>query len=290
MRILVIGASGLVGGVLLREFCRLGEIVGTFNHYQAEGLLPLDIRDADAVAGLVHRVAPEIVLQPASLTNVDYCETHPQEAWQINVEGTRHVLEAAAGVGAKHVFFSSDYVFDGKSGPYSEEDPPSPASVYGRTKLAGEEIVREASPNHLVIRTTVVYGWEQQGKNFVVRLLQSLERRQEVRAPADQVGSPTYAANLAQAVRELVERGGRGLYNLAGRQLIDRYHFALAAARAFGLPGDLIRPVTTAELNQAAARPLQGGLKLDKALRELTSPLLGYEEGLAAMRKEREGR
>lgn len=289
MRILVVGASGLVGTALMREFSLVGETAGTFNQYPAEGLIPLDIGDADAVAALTEELTPQIILQPASLTNVDYCETHSQQAWRINVQGTRHVAEAVGRLGAKHVFFSSDYVFDGAAGPYSEEDPPSPRSVYGRTKLAAEQLIRELAPDHLIIRTTVVYGWEHQGKNFVTRLLQNLQQGQDVRVPEDQVGSPTYVPNLAQAVRELVQEGKRGTYNLAGCQLADRYDFALAVARAFGLRGDLIRPVATAQLNQAAPRPLQGGLRIDKALRELKTPLLGYHEGLEAMRRERQG-
>ena len=289
MRILVVGASGLVGTALMREFSLVGETEGTFNRYPAEGLVPLDICDAAAVAALIQKVAPETVAQPASLTNVDYCEAHPQEAWRINVQGTEHVAAAAAQLGAKHVFFSSDYIFEGVAGPYSEEDSPSPTSEYGRTKLAAEQLIREVGPDHLIIRTTVVYGWEPQGKNFVMRLLRQLQQGKDVQVPEDQVGSPTYAANLAQAVRELVQEGKRGTYNLAGCQLGDRYDFALAVARAFGLRGDLIRPVATAQLNQAAPRPLQAGLRIDKAVRELKTPLMGYQEGLEAMRRERKG-
>lgn len=289
LRILVIGASGLVGTALMQEFCQVGETEGTFNQYPTEALIPLDIGDADAVVTLMEKLTPQIILQPASLTNVDYCETHLQQAWRINVQGTRHVAQAAARLKAKHVFFSSDYIFDGTAGPYTEQDPPSPRSVYGQTKLTAEQLIRESVPDHLIIRTTVVYGWEHRGKNFVTRLLQNLQQGHDVRVPDDQIGSPTYVPNLAQAVRELVQEGKRGTYNLTGCQLAHRYDFALAVAHAFGLNGDLIRPVATAQLNQAAPRPLQGGLRIDKALRELKTPLFGYQEGLEAMRKERLG-
>ncbi len=288
-RILIVGASGLVGGALMAEFAGVGEVVGTFHRFAAEGLHPLDVTDALAVAACVGRRAPRVVLQPASLTNVDFCETHPAEAWRINVEGTRHLAAAAAQVGAVHVFFSSDYVFEGTAGPYSEDDPPNPQSVYGRSKWAAEQVIRELNPDHLIVRTTVVYGWEQQGKNFVIRLLRSLDQGQEVRVPRDQVGSPTYAPDLARAVRELVQKSCRGIYNLAGGELVGRYDFALAAARTFGLRSDLIRPVATNDLDQPAPRPLQGGLKVDKALSLLEAPLLGYQEGLETMRKELRG-
>ncbi len=289
MRILVIGASGLVGAALLRELSQLGEAVGTFHRYPVDGLTPLDITDTDTVACLIQKLAPQIVVQPASLTNVDYCETHPKQAWRINVQGTRNVAAAVARLGAKHTFFSSDYVFDGTSGPYSEEDPPSPISVYGSNKLAAERLIQELVPNHLIIRTTVVYGWEHRGKNFVMRLLQNLQQCRDIQVPDDQIGSPTYAGNLAQGVRELLIQGKSGTYNLVGSRLTSRYSFALAAARVFGFSSDLIRPVTTTQLEQAARRPLKGGLRIDKALRDLRTPLMGYEEGLDAMRKEWQG-
>jgi len=185
------------------------------------------------------------------------------------------------------VYFSSDYVFDGTAGPYSEDDPPSPTSAYGRTKLAGEEVVREIAADHLIVRTTGVYGWEQQGKNFVMRLIRELGDGRTLKVPTDQIGSPTYASNLVQAVRELLQHRKVGTYNIAGCQLVDRYHFALAVARVFGLRADLLTPVSTAELGQDAPRPLQAGLKVDKAKREITTPLLGYEAGLEAMKKAR---
>jgi dTDP-4-dehydrorhamnose reductase len=285
MRILVIGASGLVGTALMGELPQLGETTGTYHSYAEEGLAALDISDRAAVDAIVAAAAPDVVVQPAALAHVDYCETHPDDARRVNVDGTRYVASAAQRQGARYVFFSSDYVFDGTAGPYAEDDPVCPTSVYGQTKLEGEQIVRETVIDHLIIRTTVVYGWEPQGKNFVARLVRELSQGNTMRVPADQVGSPTYAANLAACVRELLQLGKSGTYNIAGSQLVDRYHFALAAARVFGLPGELITPVTTAELRQDAPRPLQAGLKVDKAQRELTTPLLGYEAGLEAMKK-----
>jgi dTDP-4-dehydrorhamnose reductase len=288
-RILVVGASGLVGAALLEGARWLGEPVGTFHHYAVEGLVPLDISDVEAVDALTRELPPQVILQPGALTNVDYCETNPDEAWRINVEGTRHLAAAAARHGAKHVFFSSDYVFDGTAGPYAEDDPPNPTSVYGRTKLAAEQVVRETAPDHLIVRTTVVYGWEQQGKNFIMRLIRTLGQGERVSVPEDQVGSPTYNRNLAEAVLELLTLGRTGTYHVAGCQLADRYRFALAAARVFCLRPDLLLPVRTVDLNQAALRPLQGGLNVDKAARELKTPLLGYQQGLETMKKERPG-
>lgn len=275
-----------MGGALLAEFSHSHATLGTYRSYPVEGLLSVDIGDIAILTRLVDEFAPQVILQAAALTNVDYCEIHPDEAWRVNVESSRNVAQAAARIGAKHVFFSSEYVFDGASGPYTEEDPPSPISVYGRCALAAEEGVEAPTDDYLIIRTTVVYGWERQGKNFVVRLLKSLREGRKVKVPMDQISSPTYAPNLAQAVRELVERDRCGVYNVVGDDLMDRYSFALAAARVFSLPTHLIRPVSTAELNQAAPRPLRAGLKVDKVRTEIVTPLLGVKKGLVTMLEE----
>ena len=283
MRAMVIGASGLVGGALFSEFARSHETYGTYYRYPVNGFTCLRIEDARETGSAVSSLRPDVVLQPAALPNVDYCEENPHEAWRINVDGTRNVVEAATGVGAKHVFFSTDYVFDGTAGPYGEDDAPSPINVYGRCKLAAEKLIREATPNHLIIRTTGVYGWERRGKNFIVRLLRTLRSGEELLAPVDQVGSPTYAPNLARVVLELVEVDARGTYNVVGTDVVDRYRLALTAADTFALPAELIKPVTTAELGQGAPRPLVSALRVEKVRQIVKTPLLGMEAGLRAM-------
>lgn len=286
MRVLIIGASGLIGGAILVEFSDHQQTMGTYNSFPVEGLTRVDISDLEAIRRLTEQFGPEVILQPAALTDVNYCESHPDECWRINVDGTRSIAEAASRLGARHVFFSTEYVFDGTAGPYSEEDPPNPVSVYGRHKLAAEDAIRQVTNNHLIIRTTAVYGWERQGNNFVVRLLRGVREGKRVAVPTDQITSPTYAPNLAQAVRELVESDACGIYNVAGPDIVDRYSFAVATARIFGFPIDLIKPVVTTELNQAARRPLRAGLKVDKAQRKLSTSLQGVEAGLTAMREE----
>ena len=286
MRVLIIGASGLIGGAILVEFSDHQQTMGTYNSFPVEGLTRVDISDLEAIRRLTEQFGPEVILQPAALTDVNYCESHPDECWRINVDGTRSIAEAASRLGARHVFFSTEYVFDGTAGPYSEEDPPGPISVYGRCKLAAEDAIREVTNNHLIIRTTAVYGWERQGNNFVVRLLRGVREGKRVAVPTDQITSPTYAPNLAQAVRELVESDACGIYNVAGPDIVDRYSFAVATARIFGFPIDLIKPIVTTELNQAARRPLRAGLKVDKAQRKLSTSLQGVEAGLTAMREE----
>jgi len=288
-RALVIGASGLVGAALLRVLrARGADATGTRLSAAVDGLLPLDIRDPTAVRELIAEIQPEAVYCPAARPNVDWCERHPEESREVNVVGIRHVAEACAEAGARMVHFSSDYIFDGRDGPYAEEDEPNPVNVYGRHKLEAEESVRAILPErHLVVRTTVVYGWERRGKNFVARLLRALGSGERLPAPVDQVGSPTYAPNLAEAVVELVERGVSGTWHVVGPELMSRCDFARLAAEIFGLDRDLIEPVPTRDLNQIARRPLRAGMKVAKAAAVLSTRLLPPAEGLRRMAAER---
>lgn len=287
LRALVIGASGFVGGYLARLLAERGHHVrGTYCGRPGPGLCPLDLRDRSQVFDLVERWRPDVIFNPAARPNVDWCEEFPDESWEVNVTGLGHAVNAAERWGSRLVHFSSEYVFDGLAGPYAETDEPNPLSAYGRQKLAGEKVVLGRSRDGLVVRTTVVYGWERRGKNFVQRLIDEVAADRPVKVPVDQVGSPVYVANLAEAVAELAEKDCRGVYHVAGSDQVDRYTFARAAADTFGLNAALIVPARTSELGQKAPRPTRAGLRVDKARRVLSVPLLGYREGLERMKKE----
>lgn len=285
---LIIGASGQVGEHLVRAASDAGlEAIGTYHSRPVPGMQRLDIRSQPETQLLITKVRPTVVYLPASLSNVDYCELHPEEGYATNIVGVRNVLQIVNDVGAKLVYFSSDYIFDGKAGPYREDDPANPICEYGRQKLMAEHYVALHARDYLIVRTTVVYGWERQGKNFIYRLLDTLKAGQILKVPVDQIGSPTYASNLAQAVLELALSDAKGVYHVVGLERVTRYEFACEAASVFGLDGSLIQPVATSELGQAAPRPLNAGMVAEKAAAKLTVPLIGYREGLRVMASER---
>ena len=285
MRALVIGASGQVGAALSARLTARGhEVIGTHHRVPLPGTRPLDVADGAATGRLIAALAPDWVFCPAGLTHVDYCEDHPEDAFRANRDAPAAAARAAAGPGAGFVYYSTEYVFDGATGPYGEDDRPNPLSVYGRSKLEGEQAVGAANPRVLVLRTTVVYGPEPQGKNFVYQLLRRLRAGQRTTVPADQRSSPTYNQDLAAATVELAERGLTGVWHLAGPALLDRHAFALVACEVFGHDPALVIPVTTAALGQRAPRPLNAGLRIDRARSRLASPLRGPREGLEAMR------
>ncbi len=286
MRALVIGASGQVGAALhVRLAARGHSVIGTHHRMPQPSTRPLHITDAAAIEKLIAETAPDWVFCPAGLTHVDYCEDHPDEAFAVNRDGPTAAARAAARSQAGFVYYSTEYIFDGRSGPFAEEDPPNPLSVYGRSKLEGERAVSDANPRALVLRTTVVYGPEPQGKNFVYRMVRQARTGERVTVPADQRSSPTYNQDLAAAAVELAERDVSGVLHVAGPVVLDRHAFALVACEVFGLDRSLVVPVTTAELGQRATRPLNAGLRADRARALLTVGLLGPQEGLTAMRK-----
>ena len=287
MRALVVGMSGQVGGALREALAARGhEVTGTYGGNPVEGAWPLDIRDHAAVEHAVMFVKPDWIFCPAALSFVDYCEDHADEAFAINRDAPLHLARMGQRLGAAFVFYSTDYVFDGRGGPFAEEDPARPLGVYGRSKLEAEQALLGAVPRTLVARaTSVVYGPERQEKNFAYQLIRACRAGQTYRPAVDQRASPTYNRDLAAASVEMAERGLTGLYHVAGAETLDRHAFALLVADVFGLDRSRLLAVKTAELGQKAARPLDGGLRVAKAQAVLATQLRPAEAGLRAMRE-----
>ena len=285
MRALVIGASGQVGAALLRVLRARGhEATGTWAHEAFPGLVPLDFTDPAATERLVADTRPDWVICPAALSHVDYCEEHPEEAFAANVHGPLAAAKVAAGAGAGFVYYSSDYVFDGVDGPYAEDARPRPLGVYGRSKWEGEQAVLGALKRALVVRTSVVYGPERQEKNSVYQVIRACRSGKGFRAAVDQRASPSYNHDVAATTVECCERELSGTWHLAGADVLDRMAYALLVCRVFDLNASCLTPATTAQLGQKAARPLNGGLRIERARAQLRTPLRGVEAGLRAMR------
>lgn len=283
-RALLIGASGLVGTYLHDAFRPTWEVLGTYRTNPAPGLVQLDMLDPGAVEKLARDFRPDVVLCPAAEPNVDKCEQDPPATRHVNLDGTRAVADAAHAVGALFAYFSTDYVFDGEHGPYTEDATCHPVNEYGRQKAACEEITRR-SPNHLVLRVSAVYGWEAQRKNYVVRMIERLRKGERAKAWVDQILTPTYAPNLGVMVRELVDSGATGTYHACGGRSTDRFTFSRQIAEAFGLDASLIDGVTSEEFQPTpTVRPKNVGLSTAKLRARIATAPLPPAEGLAAMR------
>lgn len=289
MRILIIGASGLLGSYLVKYGSDYYEIFGTYNLHELKGekFLKLDVTNRKETIELITKIKPDVVIDTHSITNVDYCELHPEEAWNINVNGTKNVVEACKILGCKLVFISTDYVFDGKKTIYTEKDKPHPINLYGRTKYICEKIIESFDIEHLIIRTSVLYGVGGSGKEpFPIWVIKNLKEKKEIKVVIDQFNNPTYAGNLANIIYLLLRKKKKGLFHVVGKDNISRYEFAIKIAEIFNLDKNLIIPITSAQLPQAASRPKKLNLSINKLKRVLGIETMGVEEGLKELKKE----
>jgi dTDP-4-dehydrorhamnose reductase len=284
--VLIVGASGLVGSALAREFSSHCRVLGTFCRNAVSDFTRLDLRDQAEIRSVLRRVRPDVVLCPAGEPNVELCEIDPAATWLVNVEGLQNLVEATAEVGAFLVYFSTEYVFDGSCGPYSEDDACNPLNEYGRQKVECERRIAAQLDRYIIGRISGVYDWEKKKKNFVVRLIEKLAAGQSFKVPSDQVITPTYAPNLAQVVYRLVEGDRQGLFHLSGSLPLLRMEFAQLIADVFDLDRSLLVSIPTGKLELRAVRPHSAGLRIDKAQGLLDFPVAGPREGLKAMRRE----
>jgi len=247
------------------------EVVGTYFSFVTEGLHFYDTLNPENPANFdIEAFNPTHILHAGALTHVDYCEQHPDESYTKTVLSTKNIVTLADKFGASIIYISTDYVFDGKSGPYDESAPVNPISTYARHKLEAEEIVNKHSEENIILRVTNVYGDENRNKNFIARLLEmGLNKETAVlNLPVDQYATPVNALDIAKALYLLIKDIKRGIYNIASTDYLNRVQLAQKVLGHF--PGNQVEIVAklTRDLNQPAARPLQGGLKTSKFLSE----------------------
>lgn len=270
MRILITGAFGQLGHTLQSILSKKSnyELICTGRKVKKgqEGI-PLDIRNQVALKELINTTAPDILINLAAMTNVDACELNPKLAGEINVAGLEHICDSFQG---KIIHLSTDYVFDGTSGPYKEDDPPNPISIYGKTKLASEHILIEKDIKNLVIRGNVLYDYSPHtSASFLNWVVSSLKGNQEIKVVEDQFNNPTWTRSMCDIIKLSIENDLEGIIHWGDSVHISRFEFAKLIAKKFSLNESLIKPVLTSELNQPARRPLQSGLSTKKLVNML---------------------
>jgi dTDP-4-dehydrorhamnose reductase len=265
VKVLVTGAGGQVGHELVEAFAD-HDVIAADHH-------TLDITERDAVLACITTTRPDAIVHAAAWTAVDACESDPERAYAVNAMGTRHVAEGARRVGAHLCSFSTDYVFDGeKSDPYTEWDQPNPRSVYGASKLAGEqELVGD--PDATVVRVSWVCGFH--GQNMVKTILRLSGEHDTLSFVDDQRGHPTFARDAARAVRRFVTERRPGLFHVTNQGAVSWYEFARAVLESSGQDPERVRPISTAELVPPRPAPRPANSVLDNAaLRASGLPLL----------------
>jgi dTDP-4-dehydrorhamnose reductase len=240
-----------------------------------------DLGDGRSAGQAILDFRAEAVLHAGAVTDVDGCERDVDLAWRVNVGGTEQVARACGALGARLVAVSTDYVFDGEAGPYGEDDVPNPRGAYARTKRCGEEAGLLLAPDCAVGRVAVLYSGRPGAKGtFATQIVEKLQRGEPLKIFSDQVVSPTLASNAAEMRLELLlEQDFRGVLHTTGATVIGRIPFAEQLARRFGLEAKIV-PVRTADVKLPAPRPLQGGLKVERAMALLKHKPLTAEEQL----------
>ena len=297
-KLLVIGGTGLVGSKLASMAASYGfqpYITQNTRKSTFPNSARLDVTDHDATLRLVREVQPKVIVNTAAVTNVDYCETHMEEAENVNVGGTRNLAEAAQKTDGRLIQISTDSVFDGTLGHYTEFDAPHPLNYYAMTKLEAEKVVSQLS-NYAIARPSVVHGWHSQiigepssstkPMNFAMFVLDKLKKNETVRAIRDQYSSPTLAENLSEALLRLAKSPENGIFHTAGRSCLSRYEFAMKLTQVFGYPTKLVQPVFTNEFPQQAERPKNCCLRVEKAEKALGMRFLTAEEGIREMKRQ----
>jgi dTDP-4-dehydrorhamnose reductase len=297
-RILICGSNGLLGQrlALMLSSQTEYEVLNTsrkrsfvfddrlFDYTQ------LDITKKGDVKSLVSSFHPTTIINTAAAADVDWCEQHREDAWKINVVGVENLIEATRKVGARLIHISTDYVFDGTHGPYSEDDKPNPISYYGKSKLASENAIRIAEITHTILRTIVLYGTGIGLRDcFPAWVIKNLRGRKVVRCSEDQISNPTHVNDIAYATVKAFELNRDGIYHVCGDERVSRYQFAVRTAEVFGLDPGLIQAVKSADLNQIAPRPRVTGFVTLKAQTELGLKSLDITQGLTLLKRELQG-
>lgn len=271
-RVLVTGANGLLGKKVLEVFRRESdyEIIATSSEKSADVSVQLDITNKENVREAFAQLHPEIVINTAAYTNVDKAEEEREIAYLVNATGVSNLGEASRIHGSKIVHISTDYVFDGVKGNYTEDSRPEPINYYGKTKLAGENLLKAQTDNYAIVRTQILYGYAHNvKKNFALWVIENLSSGKPIKVVTDQIGNPTLADELAYALLKVCEKDVAGVYHFAGNDTLSRYEFAKLIADVFTLPAELITPITSSQLSQPARRPANSTFICLKAKTEL---------------------
>lgn len=278
MRVLVTGAKGMLGSALLPCLEAEHEVVGV-------DLQDFDISQEAAVEKAFRDLRPEFVLHLAAYTDVDGCEANPQMAQEVNTRGTRNVARSCADIGTVLLYVSTDYIFDGSlERPYREDDVPNPLSVYGRSKLGGEQHVQSLLARHFIVRSSWLYG--PRGKNFVATILKITRERDELRVVSDQRGSPTYTQHLALKLAQMLSVQSYGIYHVTGAGDCSWFEFAQTILKLGGVERVRVVPVSTREFGRMAPRPANSVLENRRLIDGHLGTLPHWMEGLRHYLKE----
>lgn len=291
MNILITGANGMLGEKCVELLSHSHTVIASDlgEKLLCSNSIPykmIDITDEESIISCIRESKPDVVVNCAAYTDVDGAEKFKDLAWNVNVEGVKNLVSAINPIGCHLIHISSDYVFDGSNGPYTEEDETNPVNYYGETKLASEKLLEDSGVSWTIIRTNVLFGNSHfQEASFVHWVINKIQNHEVIRIVNDQFGNPTWADGLAQAIELIIDKKAYGLYHYGGLDYVNRFEFALEIAAIFSLDPTFVRATTTRALGQSAKRPYKSGLISDKIKKELDVKIFTIKEALNAMKE-----
>ncbi len=278
MKVLVTGFAGQLGYDVAAELALRG--ISCIAADKAD----FDLTNADSVNGFVGACRPDVIIHCAAYTAVDKAEEDSAVCYKVNIDGTKNLCKAAAELQAKFVYISTDYVFDGEnSEPYEVDDVTGPQTVYGITKLGGENKVRHLCPKHFIIRTAWVFGAN--GNNFVKTMLRLGKERESLNVVCDQLGSPTYTKDLARLICDMIQTDKYGTYHATNEGFCSWADFAYEIMKQAGLNARIV-PISSAEYPAKAKRPMNSRLSKQKLIDCGFTPLPDWQDALGRFLKE----
>ncbi len=292
-RILITGSNGFLGQKLVQLLSQSPKTV-TFATSIGKNRLPftegyiyheMDVTSEESIAATILATKPDIIIHTAAMTNVDTCELNKEACWKLNVTAVEHLIKACE----KHQIFlqhlSTDFVFDGKNGPYCETDDPNPISFYGWSKFAAEKAIQGAHIKWAIIRTVLVYGtaFDLTRSNIILWVKSSLEAQKAIKVVTDQIRTPTLVEDLALGCFLIIQNQAEGIFHISGNELLSPYDMAILVANYFNLDTSLISKTNAAFFNEIGKRPLKTGFILDKAVRVLNFKPTSFREGIQRM-------
>ena len=295
MKLLVTGANGLLGQKLISLSASLQEIsfvatgrgenrnpTGKYEYRQ------LDVTSREEVSTVLKEINPDVVINCAAMTHVDQCETHQEACWSQNVRALEYLIASCIEANAFLIQLSTDFIFDGLAGPYTEEAVAHPLSYYGKSKLASEDLLKSSPVKSAIVRTVLVYGiaHDMSKSNIILWVKHSLEQGKKIQVINDQWRTPTLAEDLALGCTAIAQKRAEGIFNLSGKDLLTPHEMALKTAHFFKLDASLIEEVDGSVFTQPAQRPARTGFILDKAITELNYNPHSFDEGMAILQKQ----
>ena len=295
--ILITGANGLLGQKLVQQILDEGqfEVIPTGLgesrlpvHLELANWIPLDITDKDHVLQVFEKTRPDFIINTAAMTNVDICEKEKKACEVLNIHAVINLIQAAEKFNSHLIHLSTDFIFDGKAGPYTEEDTPNPINYYGWTKMEAEEKIKASKIKWTIIRTVLVYGIanDMSRSNIILWVKASLEKGESLQLVNDQFRTPTLAEDLAQGCLLVIKKQALGIYNISGKEQLTPYDMAIATANYFKLDKSKIKETNSKAFTQDAKRPMKTGFVINKAIKELDYCPKSFTDGIGILSKQ----